>query len=64
MLAIYTRINPTDDSFVANRLTGSQNAATPVSVVAPSVLLEEVDLKRPGIAQQKPALLTNPYFKP
>jgi predicted Zn-dependent protease len=53
-----------NDSFVANRLTGSQNAATPVSVVAPSVLLEEVDLKRPSMAQQKPALLTHPYFKP
>ena len=52
------------DSFVANRLAGAQNAATPVSVVAPSVLLEEVDLKRPSMAQQKPALLTNPYFKP
>jgi len=53
-----------NDSFVANRLTGAQNAATPVSVVAPSVLLEEVDLKKPSIAQQKPALLTHPYFKP
>jgi predicted Zn-dependent protease len=53
-----------NDSFVANRLNGAQNAATPVSVVAPSVLLEEVDLKRPSFAQQKPALLSNPYFKP
>ncbi len=53
-----------NDSFVANRLTGAQSAATPVSVVAPSVLLEEVELKRPSFAQQKPALLTNPFFKP
>ena len=53
-----------NDSYVANRLTGAQNAATPVSVVAPSVLLEEVDLKRPTMAQQKPALLTHPFFKP
>jgi TldD protein len=53
-----------NDTFVANRLNGSQSAATPVSVVAPSVLLEEVDLKRPTVAQQKPTLLTNPYFKP
>jgi predicted Zn-dependent protease len=53
-----------NDSFVANRLTGAQNAATPVTVVAPSVLLEEVELKRPSMAQQKPALLTNPFFKP
>jgi TldD protein len=53
-----------NDSFIANRLTGAQNAATPVTVVAPSVLLEEVELKRPSMAQQKPALLTNPFFKP
>ena len=53
-----------NDSFVANRLAGTQGAATPVSVVAPSVLLEEVDLKRPTAAQQKPALLTHPFFKP
>jgi TldD protein len=53
-----------NDRFVANRLTGAQSAATPVSVIAPSVLLEEVDLKRPTFAQQKPTLLTNPYFKP
>ena len=53
-----------NDSYVANRLTGAQNAATPVTVVAPSVLLEEVDLKRPTMAQQKPALLTHPFFKP
>jgi predicted Zn-dependent protease len=51
------------DSFVVNRLTGAQNAATPSSVVAPSVLLEELDLKRPTAAQQKPALLTHPFFK-
>jgi len=51
------------DSFVANRLIGAPNAATPSSVIAPSVLLEEVDLKRPTMAQQKPALLTHPFFK-
>jgi hypothetical protein len=30
--------------------------------VAPSVLLEEMDLKRPTGNQQKPALMTHPYF--
>jgi TldD protein len=49
-----------DDSFVANRLLGVRGAETPVSVVAPSVLIEEMDLKRPSGAQQKPALLTPP----
>jgi len=45
---------------VANRLMGTSGAETPVSVVAPSVLLEEMELKRFSGAQQKPALLTRP----
>jgi TldD protein len=48
------------DSYVANRLLGVRGAETPVSIVAPSVLLEEMDLKRQAGAQQKPTLLTPP----
>jgi hypothetical protein len=33
-----------------------------MSVVAPSVLLEEMELKRPTGTQQQPALLTHPFF--
>jgi TldD protein len=51
------------DSFVANRLTGAREAVTPVSVVAPSVLVEEMDVKKPSVAQQKPAFLTHPFFE-
>jgi predicted Zn-dependent protease len=51
-----------NDTFVANRLSGNPNASTPVSVLAPSVLLQEMELKRPSGTQQKPALLTHPYF--
>jgi TldD protein len=51
-----------NDSFVVNRLAGSNELPTPTSIVAPSVLLEEVELKRPTGTQQKPALLTHPYF--
>jgi len=51
-----------NDAFVANRLTGSRGAETPVSVVAPSVLLEELEIERPSGTQQKPALLTHPFF--
>jgi hypothetical protein len=51
-----------NDQFVVNRLAGSSELPTPTSIVAPSVLLEEVDLKRPNGTQQKPALLTHPYF--
>ena len=51
-----------NDPFVANRLTGIRDAETPVSVVAPSVLLEELELERPSGTQQKPALLTHPFF--
>ena len=48
------------DEIAVNRLTGFRGAETPVSVVAPSVLLEEMELKRSTGAQQKPALLTPP----
>jgi predicted Zn-dependent protease len=51
-----------NDAFVVNRLAGSSDLPTPTSIVAPSVLLEEVDLKRPTGTQQKPSLLTHPYF--
>jgi predicted Zn-dependent protease len=51
-----------NDVYVANRLTGTQGAETPVSVIAPSVLLEEMELIRPTVAQQKPAILTHPFF--
>jgi predicted Zn-dependent protease len=51
-----------NDMFVANRLTGTRGAETPVSVIAPSVLLEEMELERPTGVQQKPALLEHPYF--
>jgi hypothetical protein len=47
---------------VVNRLAGNSELPTPTSIVAPSVLLEEVELKRPTGNQQKPALLTHPYF--
>jgi len=50
------------DMFVDNRLIGTQGAETPTSVVAPSVILEELALDRPTGTQQKPATLTNPYF--
>jgi predicted Zn-dependent protease len=48
--------------YVANRLMGVQGAETPVSVIAPPILLEEMELSRPSGAQQKPVLLTHPYF--
>jgi TldD protein len=51
-----------NDAFVANRLAGSNELPTPTTIVAPSVLLEEMELKRPTGSQQKPALLTHPYF--
>jgi len=35
----------------------------PTTVIAPSVLFEEVELKKPGGAQQKPVFLKHPFFK-
>jgi predicted Zn-dependent protease len=51
-----------NDAFVVNRMVGGQDLPTPTSIVAPSVLLEEMDLKKPSGNQQKPALLTHPFF--
>ena len=50
------------DAFVVNRLAGNSELPTPTGIVAPCVLLEEVELKRPTGTQQKPALLTHPFF--
>jgi len=51
-----------NDAFVANRLTGSSELPTPMSIVSPSVLLEEMELKKPTGSQQTPAILTHPFF--
>jgi TldD protein len=51
-----------NDNFVANRLLGTQGAETPSSVVAPSVLVEEISLAKPSGTQQKPSLMTHPFF--
>jgi TldD protein len=49
------------DAHVSNRISG-RNFPIGYSVVAPSILLEELELKPPTGTQQKPALLTHPYF--
>ncbi len=54
-----------NDSYVLNRAGGGGGfggGGVSTSVVAPSVLLEELELKKPTGAQQKPMLLTHPYF--
>ena len=43
-----------------NRLTGFRGAETPVSVIAPALLLEEMELKRTTGPQQTPAILSPP----
>jgi len=51
-----------NDSTASNRLVGTQGAETPTSVVAPSVLVEEISLDKPSGTQQKPSLITHPFF--
>jgi len=51
-----------NDSTASNRLVGTAGAETPTTVVAPSVLVEEISLQKPSGTQQKPSLLTNPFF--
>jgi len=51
-----------NDSTAANRLIGTTGAETATSVVSPSVLVEEISLDKPSGAQQKPSLITHPFF--
>lgn len=52
-----------NDSNVLNRAgSGYGGGGVSTSLVAPSVLLEELEMKKPTGAQQKPMLLTHPYF--
>jgi TldD protein len=51
-----------NDSTAANRLVGTSGAETPTSVIAPSVLVEEISLDKPSGTQQKPSLITHPFF--
>jgi TldD protein len=52
-----------NDSYVLNRAgNGYGGGGASTSIIAPSVLLEELELKKPTGAQQKPMLLTHPYF--
>lgn len=50
------------DTYVANRVVGTAGAETPTSVVAPSVIVEEISLDKPSGTQQKPSLMTHPFF--
>lgn len=57
-----------NDSFVHNQIEergggmlGSLGLGT--SIIAPSVLLEELEMKKPTGTQQKPLLMTHPYFE-
>jgi TldD protein len=52
-----------NELYVANRLAGITGVETPVSVVAPSVVLEELELKKASGTQQRPVLLTPPPRK-
>jgi predicted Zn-dependent protease len=51
-----------NDSTVSSRLVGTSGAETPTTIVAPSVLVEEISVDRPSGNQQKPALLSHPFF--
>jgi hypothetical protein len=41
---------------------GTSGAETPTSIVAPSVLVEEISLNKPSGTQAKPSLITHPFF--
>lgn len=53
-----------NDRYVYNQIEGigRNGGGITTSIVAPSVLIEELELKKPTGAKQKPLLLTHPYF--
>ncbi len=53
-----------DDPFPFSLLINSSynGTGTPASIVAPSVLLEEINLKKSGFAKRKPDIVTHPFF--
>lgn len=52
-----------NDSYVLNRAGGGgYSGGVSTTIVAPSALIEELELKKPTGAQMKPMLLTHPYF--
>lgn len=51
-----------NDSTAANRLVGTSGAESPTTIVAPSVLVEEISLSKPSGTQTKPSLITHPFF--
>lgn len=53
-----------NDRYVYNQVEGGgrNGGGIATSIVAPSVLIEELELKKPVGTQQKPLLLTHPFF--
>jgi TldD protein len=57
------------ENFVHNRLASGGGSPlsfslgnVPTSIIAPAVLVEEMELRKQSGAQQKPALMTHPFF--
>ena len=51
-----------NDDNVLNRAGGGYGGGVSTTIVAPSSLIEELELKKPTGAQMKPMILTHPYF--
>lgn len=53
-----------NDAHPFNLLLGNGHLGEgiPISIVAPSVLLDEIDLRKSTASKEKPLLLTHPYF--
>lgn len=56
-----------NDAYILNRISSEApsllgSSIAPRSIIAPSVLIEEMDVKRSAASQQKPAIITHPYF--
>jgi len=59
-----------DKPYVHHRINSAQSITSgdiafgvPVSIIAPSALIDEMEIRRPTGARAAPVVLTNPYFK-
>ena len=62
LVSINKIIATANDYGVFNGFCGAESGYVPVSAIAPSVLVSEIELQRTSEEKEKPALLPPPFF--
>lgn len=63
LISINRILAASNDYGVSNKYCGAASGMIPVSTVAPSVLIEQVELQRVQIKSRRPPILPNPFFE-